>query len=731
MAKPIDDRQLDLNVREHKEYIDKETLNRIETSEKYMDASNIINLWKKIALYCEGRQAPFGVQDDQMRDWVEKNYNMLDPKTYAVNKNDKGQLFFTDDRIGEVERGYVAEFTKVKKVSTVRQDKNPRNDGIEFAVKQWNAKLENRKRLYEQVRNPVTRYMLRYNLGFTRSDFNPFVNVRRSINKGEGRPGDIRMTYHHPATVLIDVSAIKKFILDSQYIIPFERMPLEQAKVYLQSLGVNPDEVVADQDSHSTRTIYDGYPGATDATIGQEYVTIYYPEYKKYYCESYKTGVFELSEKGELTEAELKELEVQHFTGVFVKSLGTIRHEINKYADPAELDQWQFLTVPWLYEQSDLSVYGPGPMGKMMIAQDVINICSSIKISDAKSRSLLRAAMKKSLYNALTKDVVDKWIGEGGVIPVEVQDLDLDLSKVIHFLELPKEQVQAVSEILEMMDTAIKRMGIRKEVLQGQLPNSTAERMSGRLAREMKDSNATLLQPIVQHIEWAVGTEQRLHYRMLAEEFGEDEWVEVLEAKKDDPKYLPIAKTTNLAGYIQYLAQAYPGLDPVSAHNKFKTRSDVKGEIRFKNPANGMLLSEQEIMNGNDTIRINHLKDEDGGHYKFDFKIKMDFDIEDNELEEKVMVTEMFKMNPQSLVWLELFLESQGGTLAARKDEILERVKSESKAMQVMAVIEQLGPEGIQAFMQFAQEWMLRQQYNNAIGASGAKAPVLAQSAGV
>lgn len=725
--KNIDNRQLDLSIKEHKEYIDNDTAAKILESEKYMETCGIIDMYKKIALYCEGYQAPWGVSEDQMKSFVQKNYEMFDASKFQINKNRKGQLFFVDNRIGEIERGYVAEFTKVKKVSTVRQDKNPRNDGIEFAVKQWNSKLENRKRIWEQVRNPVIRYMLRYNLGFTRSTFNPFVNVKKVIEKGKGTPGDINMSYHHPATVLIDTTAIKKFMLESGHIIPFERMPLEKAKVYFESLGVDPETVLPDNNSSSARTIYD-VPGGSDTTANKEYVTVYYPEYRKLYCESYSTNVFEYDEKGKLTPAQLKELKSYYFVGVYTKSLGMVKHEINKYADPDEHDQWQFLTVPYLYEQSDVSIYGPGPMGKLMIIQDVINICSSLKLSDAKQRALLRAAMKKTLYESLTKDVVDAWISDGGVLPVEVQDLDLDLSKVVHFLELPKEQIQKVDEILQMMDAAIKRLGIRKEVLQGQLPNSTAERMSGRLAREMKESNATLLQPIVQNIEWAVGTEQRLHYRMLAEEFGEDEWIEVLEAKKDDPKYLPIAKTTNLAGYIQYLAKAYPGLDPVSAHNKFKTRSDVKGEIRFKNPENGMLLDENDIMNGSNDIRINHLKDEDGSHYKFDFKVKMDFDIEDNELEEKVMITDMFKMNPRSLVWLELFLESQGGTLAARKDEIIERVKSENEAMQVMAVIEQLGPEGVQAFMAFAKEYMLRQQYNQSLQQNGVKAPQLAPS---
>lgn len=716
-------------TKEEKDYFDSYIAGKIQLSERYLQNSGYADYCKKIALYVEGFQAPPGIETDALKQWVEQNYNLIDMNKFQVQYDKKGHLFFVDNYLGEIERGYYSEFTKVKKVSTIRQDKNPRNDGIEFAVKAWSSQFEHRKRIWEQVRNPVIRYMLRYNLGFTRSENNSLVKVMDTLKEGKGTPGDINMEYYHPASVLLDVTAIKKFMIDSSYIIPFKRVPLERAKVFFESLGVDPDKVEADNDSSHTHTIYDGMEGL--GVERTDWVTIYFPEYKMLCLDKYKTAVFEYDERKQLIEQELKELSTYHFYGVYNKTLGWVKHLINPYADPHEHEQWQFNTVPYLFEQSDISVYVPGPIGKLLVINDMINIIESLLISDARKRVYLRAFVKKAVWDELgDNEVLNKLLAEGGIIPLDIQDLETDLSKFIHFLELPDSHIQPLTELLQIMLNSLKRQGIRKEVLQGQLPNKTSEQMSGRLAREMKESNSTLLQPIVQNIEWAVGTENRIHYNMLAQEFGEDEWVEVTEQKKDDPKYLPIAKTTNTAGYIDYLSKAYPGLDPVSAHNKFKLRSDVQGEIRFKNPETGGILDPHEIENGEDTIRINHLKDENGRIMKFEFKIKMDFDLEDNELEEKVMITEMYKMHPDSLIWLEMFLESQGGTLAARKDEIIERVQNESRALQVMKVIEELGPEGIQAFMQFAKEWILRQQYNNALEKNGIQANTLPQGQG-
>ena len=53
----------------------------------------------------------------------------------------------------------------------------------------------------------------------------------------------------------------------------------------------------------------------------------------------------------------------------------------------------------------------------------------------------------------------------------------------------------------------------------------------------------------------------------------------------------------------------------------------------------------------------------------------LDFDIADDNLEQKVLITKVFLSDPKNPVWADLFFHSQSGELEARADELVEKLQ--------------------------------------------------------
>jgi hypothetical protein len=648
---------------------------RIQGSESYMQSIGILDLWDKIAQYIEGFQYPVGFWDNNFQTFVHKNaHKMFNVNSFQVHKDEAGFIFFADNRIGEIEKGYMGEFTGAKKMLHARHDDNPRNDGLEYAVKNYVSKHEYQYRVWEQVRTPSIRNMMRYNVGYERAMFNPFTNIKKG--------GSIDVEYFYPWHVLIDPTAIKRFLLDSRYIIPFKVVPLEEAKTMLSALGVDPNKVKPDKNSD----IFTGKRNSVDFKYAQDEptVTIYFPEARQMRLADYNEGM-EVTEKGELSDSQVKETIMEYYQGVYTKDLGMVYWYKNLYADPRMLNEWQFACAPYVNEHSDVTILSAGTLGKMLILQDILNVLQTMRLNNARQKSLIRGFVLKSVYDAWGKQLMDEVMSKGGFLPFPDEKVD-ELDKVIKFIELP-DQNEPIDEFLATVEGALKRQGIRQDVLAGRAPTKTSERMSGKLARELKQANATVLEPIVQAIEWTVGTTARRMYNILALEFDEDDWVEITDAKKNDPKYIPINAVKTLKEYNDYLQKAYPKMDPNEAAKKFEEHNDVRLMEIENTDDNGNLRDAKDVLEKYSKVEINHLRAKDGSLAGFTFKAVIDFDIEDNDLEQKILITKIYLQDPKNPVWADLFFHSQGGELEARADEFVEKLNNYYGAMPIIDAI--------------------------------------------
>lgn len=674
-----------------------------ELAVEELNRTGYADICHKIALYCEGKMVPVGISDDSVKEFLKNNLQTIDLRKFQVKKDENNIIFFSDNRIGEIERGYIAEFTRSKKTLRAEHDKNPKNNKLETAVGRYVENWESRKRIWKQVRQPAIRYMLRYNRAYTRLHYDPWRI------KGFDDMGDISMKPYHPLSVLTDPYPERKFTLNSRFIIPFEKVPIDQARLMFQVMGIDPERIKPDNEADEIMfRVYTDNRGNTR----DEFVTIYYPEWKQYALDSQSMGFISRDESGQFIDNKLSALNAYCYWGIYHSEYGMIHWDRNKYTDPRDEGEWQFMTIPYEDEQSDLTVLGTSRIGKLLVIQDMLNVVLTLKLNSERHRMIIRGFINKLVSDAWGPDLLKDFMNKGALAPLDLESLGLpretDIRSMIHFLEMP-DTSSSLAELLVIIDNVIKRQTIRKEVLQGQLPTKTSEQMSGKLARELKDSNATLLQPIVQNIEWSAETEARLIYRMLSEEFGEDEWVEVQGGDKNNPKYIPIEAHWRSKKFYTYLKTAYPALGPEEAARKFDEQNMVEIERVWRDQSTGQLLTPQEVEE-RDIYHINSLKDQDGNIQRFAFKVGMIFDAEDTKYEDKVMAAQLFSRNPQSMVLFEIFLEQQGGYWADNKDSILEKYKTESEAIKRLEYIQSLGPEFWQSFLQFAQQWQVMQK---------------------
>jgi hypothetical protein len=98
-----------------------------------------------------------------------------------------------------------------------------------------------------------------------------------------------------------------------------------------------------------------------------------------------------------------------------------------------------------------------------------------------------------------------------------------------------------------------------------------------------------------------------------------------------------------------------------------------------------------------------------GKKHTFDFKVDLIFGVDDSKYEDKIIASQLFQKNPDSLVLFGIMLEMQGGYWADNKDQILEDFKNEKDILKMVAMIEELGPEFMGILQKFIQTYQAQQ----------------------
>jgi len=698
------------NVRDNniQEWLKERYEDWIMKGEMLMQDSAMHDIWRTNAYYYEGFQVPIGFTNSPILEFINKNEAnddgtvvdgqvipaVVDTRRFRVKKNKFGKLFYVENKITEIIDGHISEYTSGEKVIQVKNDDDPTNDRMETATQHWLTAMQKRLQFWSDYFIPMAEKKEKYGLSWLNTWYDPYVNIAKY--------GEIGMEVINPWDMLIWAEAGDKYFLNTTpFIIHKKHLPIEEARELLEQFDIKPEDVIADQDYY--------YRGRTvnreNKIIQEEYVTLYYIEYRKKYVDAVPLSEFEITEGGKDM---LKEQRTYYFESLYNRSLGTVYHKINQYADPRMYNKWQFKRTPCCDKPSELRAFPISKVEKLINVQDIINVLSSLIINNARFSDMVRGFVLKQLKDDYPAEFKD-WVETGGLMPIDNIE---DINKAVKFFDWPGTSPE-IAGFLDIAKTTMKNQGIRHEVLTGELPEGPMggkREVSGKAIQRLQAANAVRLTPDATNVEWTVTQVTNLLYKMAAVEFTHEAWAAIENARKGDPQYIPINATMSIKEYDAMLFKMYPDLDPLSANKRFQEHNMVKVDYALKDQETGRILEEEEVMGQYSEVRVNHLKDRSGEIFLFNITVTIDFDFEKNKMEEKQIIAQLFAAGKFPL---DMFLETQGGTLQAQKDEIVRKLREEQNskyALALAAEVEKRGPEFAQLVMTMAAEHDKSQQ---------------------
>ena len=216
-----------------------------------------------------------------------------------------------------------------------------------------------------------------------------------------------------PIEVLVDVNCKKKYFKDMMIVAKRVAMPIQAARTLLESKGIDPQQVGADSDAMTYQTLLNRNRNNYDTK--DEYVTLYYVEYRKFYVNkttlSQVNGV-KVPEEYVKQEPKLNEETYTFFNCLYHKTLGAITHEINSYK--------QFSYTPYYNQQSRLRLFPKMHSEFFWVLQDVNNIGKTLMLDNARQQNIIRLFIGEQLGKQFGDKVLQRFMRIGGVLTVNL-----------------------------------------------------------------------------------------------------------------------------------------------------------------------------------------------------------------------------------------------------------------------------------------------------------------------
>lgn len=644
----------------------------------------IIPIWDLNELYYENQQSPTGFSTNALAQFVESN-------SANIKKDDNNFIYYKDNHIKDVYDGRVGEYINLKKSYEVKSDDNPRNNRIEGAVQKFFEQHEYEQKTWQNAKIPAIMGTIMNGMAGTYNNYNPLKN----------RPnGLIENKFCSARDILLDTNSREAKFLDSRRRIRMFELPMSEAKKTIKGFGADTSNLRGDTDYANQHNIKDD--GKYEE---EEFVTIYFVEFKCSYIDDYKiSDHYNINLSQDIKGNTLKGEEEYYFYALYTEQTGVFYYAENPYK--------QWFTTIWYNKKSNLRLYPISDVEDLITIQDIINITKSLVLDNARQQNIIRAAVKKGLRTTYG-ETYDVWERYGGTLEVD-DDVNIqDAVQMYKIQELP-------SHIYQFMDIAtetMKNVSQRYNPLKGEYPE---QKLSGVAINELSTANRRTFSYLDEHFNWAGNEDATMLYKMAEQNFTEEYFVEVTNANKDEAGYFPINGVYTLQGYVDILKQS--GLmsedevtmidqlnerDPAfiaqlrqlirNANNLFQKTNDV--EIVYKNEDdNGVELDPITVYTEKSMVFINHL-----GGEKMKVKIFMDWDKEKDEYTDKQMAGLLF--DKFGLPLLGIFLETAGGHLANRKDEIIKLVNESDKLTQLAQEITKRGPEFLDIIMKLMQQF--------------------------
>jgi hypothetical protein len=208
------------------------------------------------------------------------------------------------------------------------------------------------------------------------------------------------------------------------------------------------------------------------------------------------------------------------------------------------------------------------------------------------------------------------------------------------------------------------------------------------------------------NIEWAVTQEGNFVYKVMAEEFTEEDYIKIQDRQKDEPGYIPICGVFGMDEYVAYLQKIYPNDDIIEASRKFGMFNDVNINYQLEGP-NGEKLSYEEIKKGKTVVYVNFLTKP--GKEKFDLNIKVtvNFDSEADKMENLIQANQDFTTG--NLTY-DMLLKMRGGWWEAHSEEIIEKRDNQNQILKIGKQVAELGSDFLPVLEKMIQQYVTDKQ---------------------
>jgi hypothetical protein len=703
----IDFRYIKLNDQTHRNYLKQMFNDYIEASELEIVSSKMHSIWEYNNLYYESHMVPVGWSDEHLENFVYSNSGRIDTTQFEVRPvkqgKRKGKVFVTKNLITDVIDRDNARFADADRRTIVKTDDEERNDKLEIVIQRYyDKKITDKLQLWKQYHYPAIQQRSILGLWWTQ----PLWNKRLNYAKGA-----FEWRMYHPQDVLLDPFPTLKYFLDCRYIIVKQRVPLDEAREYIMSL--NPDlraeDIQPDEDyfEYNLPLRNRGQKAGVNARLDQ-FVTLYYPEFKKVYIDRF--GM-----EGE--EGKIEYEHIYYFTAVYHKKHGVLDFGISKYADPSNKNAWQFSCIPWYGKHSNLRLFPISKIEPLRKIQDIINIGWTMKMDSAYKQNMVRAFIKAKLSDKYGK-LVDEFLNvSGGMFPIETDD---DINKAVYPFNLQFND-RGIMEFTQAMEQSFKNQKGSNEIVGGDMPDTTRKYLSGETIKQTRADDYMRSQPEELNVNWSVSQEAMRVYSIIAKEKKitysrgnkDTEFMELEDRDNPDKRhYIPVNVTWSFAEYEKLLAEEYPDLieiinNPITgkpepsylkASAEFCKENWVTIRYMTKDPFTERELTLDEIKSSRGSeVNINHLFDKYGDKWKCDIKVEFDFGFRADKETAKALLGNLVTMvmtrygilaMPILKRWLKMFPQ-----LSNDVDDMMKELKELDRKQQLMTEIEKRGPE--------------------------------------
>lgn len=677
LKKALEDENTQISLRA----INRDWIDRGETQQRN---EGMPEKWWRDKMYKEGYHEPVGFKSQTMADFAE-THKFVDTDKYRLKKDaDTGKVYVVDNKMGDLIKGIIGDYTSVKKDMTVEYDDISTNDAIEYATKKSLEWVQDKSQFMLQVFTPCIEGFATMGLYWYTTRF----NTRTNIDGG----GMVEFDYYDPADVFPDPQARKKYFMDARWVVRKKKVTMSEAEATVKRIkqDIREEDIKPDSDYYSIRSEYhNNISNETD----EHFITLYTIEYKIH-------DIRKVEKEGTMVDEEI----TRYFKMTYNTNLGVIDWQENYYVNVVDKDSWQFDVIPFYNEKNWLRQYPNSDIEKLSMVQDLINMSETLLLDNARQRNLLRLIVRQSLYDNYQEEF-EEFVKNGGILPISDEDIKNAFAPAT-WQELPAQFYQ----FMDMMKASFQEHGSQNAILQGAYPKGGS--ISGPIINGLQEQRSKHYSYKAQNIEWAMQQGMMKIFRMIATEWTEENFLKITQRTKEDPKYIPINAMLTFEEYAQLLQKAYPGMEPAQADEKFRKRNEVA--IFFPKELNNgfmvnrhgrLITNADEVAQAESFVFVNMLSLAPAD--KIDIRIKLDWDYEQNREKEEMKAIEFFK---GGVITKKRLLQNSGDKWREEADEICEEKEAEDKVIQMGQMVTQAGPEWEQKVMQDTQQYMAGQK---------------------